>query len=171
MEPIEITEYNPQWPDQFAKIERRVQVAFRDGPLIAVEHVGSTAVVGLAAKPIVDIDVIVSSKFDVPDVIARLGILGYVHQGDLGIAGREAFRSPLGPVPHHLYLCICDNAEYRRQIMFRNYLREHSDEARHYEALKRDLAARFPDDRVAYSAGKTEYIEAVLAKAREQTHG
>ena len=165
MEPIEISEYNPLWPDQFAQIAGRVRTAFRDGPLIAVEHVGSTSVAGLAAKPIIDIVVIVPSRSDVPNAIVRLATLGYVHQGDLGVTGREAFRSPPDPVVHHLYLCVCDNAEYCHQVTFRDHLRQHSEEARRYELLKRDLAAQFPADRTAYSAGKDAFVADALAKA------
>ena len=166
MEPIEIAEYDPTWPAQFAEIAGRVRAAFADGPLLAVEHVGSTAVVGLAAKPIIDIDVIVPSPSDIPDAIARLASLGYVHEGDKGVPGREAFLWPLGTPRHHLYLCLCDNAEYRHHIAFRNYLREHQSAARQYEALKRDLAVRFRDDRVAYNDGKKEFVETVLANAQ-----
>ena len=165
MEPVEILDYDPEWPAQFAEIAARVRVAFADGPLLAVEHVGSTAIVGLAAKPVIDMDVVVPSLSDVPDAIARLAALGYVHEGDKGVPGREAFLWPLGTARHHLYLCVCDNAEYHRHIAFRNYLRAHPDEARRYAALKRDLAERFRDDRTAYSEGKREFVEAVLANA------
>ena len=163
---MEIADYDSNWPGQFAEIARRVRAAFADGPLIAVEHVGSTAVMGLAAKPIIDIDVIIPSHPEVPNAITRLAALGYAHQGDLGISGREAFRSPPGAVPHHLYLCVCDNDEYCRHVTFRDDLRQNWTEAKCYEALKRDLAVRFPDDRTAYSAGKTEFVQAALKKAR-----
>lgn len=164
MDPIGVVPYDPAWPVQFEQLAQRIQLAFADGPLLAVEHIGSTAVVGLAAKPIIDLDVIVPSEADVPDAIARLATLGYVHQGDLKIAGREAFQWPTGTVRHHLYLCVCDNAEYRRHVAFRDYLREHRDEAQRYGALKRDLAAKHREDRDAYSRGKTAYIQAVLEK-------
>ena len=151
---------------QFAALAARVRAAFADGPLIAVEHVGSTSVAGLAAKPVIDMDVIVPSASDVPDALARLASAGYVHQGDLGIPGREAFYSPPDTPPHHLYLCLCDGAEYRRHIAFRDYLRAHEDAARQYDMLKRDLATRFRSDRTAYNDGKTAFVEAVLKKAQ-----
>lgn len=171
MSPIEIVDYDPQWPAQFAEIAGRVRAAFADGPLIAVEHVGSTAVVGLAAKPVIDIDVVIPSEAVLPDAIARLATLGYVHQGDLGVAGRAAFGSPADLPAHHLYLCVCDNAEYRRHVAFRDYLRVHWGEAQRYEALKRDLAVWHGADRRAYSEAKTDFIEAVLEKARVPEHG
>lgn len=166
MTAVEVVEYDPSWPAQFATLASRVRAAFADGPQIAVEHVGSTSVVGLAAKPVVDMDVLVSSPADIPDAIARLAALGYVHEGDKGVPGREAFLWPPGTRRHHLYLCVCDSDEYRRHIAFRDYLREHPDEAQRYEALKRGLAARFREDRTAYNDGKTEFVEAVLRKAR-----
>jgi GrpB-like predicted nucleotidyltransferase (UPF0157 family) len=162
-----LADYDPVWPAQFEEIAGRVRAAFADGLRLAVEHVGSTAVMGLAAKPIIDIDVIVPAPVDVPDAIARLVALGYMHQGDLGIAGREAFQSPPGTVRHHLYLCAYDNAEYLRHVAFRDYLRQHTDEAKRYATLKHELATRFREDRVAYSDGKSAYVEAVLAKVQE----
>lgn len=164
-EPVEIVNYDPAWPAQFAEIAARVYRAFADGPLLVIEHVGSTAVVGLAAKPIIDIDVIVPSRDALPDAIARLARLGYVHQGDLSVPGREAFQSPESGLRHHLYVCACVCPEYQRQVAFRNYLRQHLDTAQDYAALKRDLAARFHDDRAAYNDGKADFVEAVLAKA------
>lgn len=166
MDEVVIVDYDPSWPEQFAEIAARVRAAFADGPLIAVEHVGSTAVPGLAAKPVIDLNVVVSARGDVPNAIARLAELGYVHEGDKGVPGREAFLWSPGTRRHHLYLCLCDNTEHRRHVAFRDYLREHPGEAQRYEALKRDLAARFRDDRAAYNDGKTQFVEAVLKKAR-----
>jgi len=166
MDPIIVVDYDPSWPGQFDEIAARVRAAFAGAPLVAVEHIGSTSVAGLAAKPIVDLNVIVPTRADLPDAIARLATLGYVHEGDKGVAGREAFRCPPGTARHHLYACAQDNAEHRRHIAFRDYLREHPEAARQYEALKRDLAARFRNDRPAYNDGKTDFVEAVLAKAR-----
>lgn len=164
-EPVEIVDYDPTWPAQFGEIAARVHTAFADGPLLVIEHVGSTAVVGLAAKPIIDIDVIVPSRDALPDAVARLAGLGYVHQGDKGVPGREAFQSPENGARHHLYVFACDCPEYRRHIAFRNYLRQHLDTAQDYAALKRDLAAHFRNDRMAYNDGKTEFVEATLAKS------
>lgn len=165
MDPIEVADYDPLWPAQFDEIAARVRTAFAGTPLVAVEHVGSTSVVGLAAKPIIDLNVIVPTRADLPDAIVRLASLGYVHEGDKGITGREGFQWPPGEARHHLYACAQDNAEHKRHIAFRDYLRAHPDEAQGYETLKRRLAGRFRDDRAAYNDGKTEFVEAVLKKA------
>ncbi len=166
MEPVEVVDYDPTWPAQFDGIAGRVRAAFADGSLLAVEHVGSTAVPGLAAKPIIDLNVIVPAREDIPEAIARLAMLGYVHEGDKGIVGREAFRWPPETARHHLYVCACDNAEGQRQVAFRDYLRANPDEARRYGTLKRELAVRFRRDRTGYTEGKTEYVLSVLEKAR-----
>src|SRR5579871_1315080 len=136
----------------------------------AIEHVGSTAVPGLAAKPIIDLDVLLFSAGDLPSVIARLASLGYEHRGDLGIAGREAFRAPLNDFRHHLYVCLPAGKEYRRHIAFRDYLRTHPREARAYASLKRDLARQFRDDREAYNQAKSRFVTEILQRSLGPEH-
>ena len=131
----------------------------------AIEHVGSTAVPGLAAKPVIDIDVLLAANDAMPNAIARLAAIGYEHEGDLGVAGREAFRhAPDLPV-HHLYVCTPDCAEYRRHIAFRDWLRAHPDDAKAYGALKFRLAEQFRFDRNGYGIAKTEFVEHILRQA------
>lgn len=163
--PIEVVEYDPQWPINFAKIAERVEAAFTNGPRVRIEHVGSTSIVGLPAKPIVDIDVIIQTRASLPEAIARLATLGYEHQGNGGISGREAFRSPPETPRHSLYVCAEDSAEVRRHLAFRDYLRAHPDAAEPYAALKRELAARHVCDIDAYADGKTDFVQKVLADA------
>ena len=151
--PIEVADYDPAWPLRFADIAERIQAAFQDGPLVRVEHVGSTSVPGLAAKPIIDIDVVIPSRADLPEAIRRLATLGYEHQGDGGISSREAFQPPADTLYHHLYVCAEDSPELGRQLAFRDYLRAHQDAARQYGELKRDLAARHVTDIDAYVEG------------------
>jgi len=161
--PIEISDYDPGWPAAFAAI--RDQVAAALGPLARrIEHVGSTAVPGLPAKPIIDLDVVIATRADLPEAISRLAVLGYRHQGDLGIAGREAFASTASPA-RHLYVCTADSRELARYLAFRDYLRTHPGQARAYAELKRSLAARFRTDRDAYSRGKTAFVEQALTAA------
>ena len=158
-----IKDYDPSWPVLFAAL--RAKLAATLGDLAAsIEHVGSTAVPGLAAKPILDIDVLLRSAEDLPLAIERLAPLGYRHQGDLGIAGREAFVTPPRIPPHHLYVCRPDSPAFRRHILFRDYLRTHSADAQAYACLKRRLAAQFPDDRVAYTEAKSGFVTAILRR-------
>jgi GrpB-like predicted nucleotidyltransferase (UPF0157 family) len=162
--PVFIVDYDPQWPDLFEELRAPVVAALGDLAVI-VEHVGSTAVPGLAAKPIIDMDVVVPAVSDIPEAIRRLATLGYVHRGDLGIAGREAFISPAGTPRHHLYVCALDSEELRRHRLFRDYLLTLPDAARAYGALKKAAAQRFGEDRVAYTEAKTRFVEAVLQRA------
>jgi GrpB-like predicted nucleotidyltransferase (UPF0157 family) len=168
-DPIIIEDYDPRWPEQFEVLRSRISQSL--GTLAAaIEHVGSTAVPGLAAKPIIDIDVLLHSAADLPEAIARLAILGYQHQGDLGVAGREAFRAPSNDVPHHLYVHRPQSREYARHITFRNHMRANPEDARAYERLKHALALQYRDNREAYSLAKTEFVEAILLRANATEH-
>ena len=162
--PIIIEDYNPFWPQQFEALRSRLASAL--GPLAAaIEHIGSTAVPGLAAKPTIDIDVLLRSSGDLTVVIEKLYSLGYLHEGDLGIPGREAFRAPLHDVPHHLYVCSPAYGEFERHIAFRDYLRGHPDDAQAYADLKGKLARQYRNDREAYTQGKSEFVKSILQRA------
>lgn len=155
---IVVEEYDPRWPEEFERLRKKIAAAL--GELAAaIEHVGSTAVPGLAAKPIIDLDVLLRSGTDLQLAIDRLASIGYEHQGDLGVTGREAFRSPEGEFPHHLYVCLREQQQYARHIAFRDYLRGHPEEARAYARLKRELALTFAEDREAYTQGKSQFVE------------
>ena len=168
-EPIIIENYDPRWPEQFELLRSRV--AAKLGALPAsIDHVGSTAVPGLAAKPIIDIDVLLHSAADLPEAIRRLASLGYQHRGDLGVPGREAFHPPSNDLPHHLYLHGPQSREYARHITFRNHLRANPDDARAYERLKRTLAQEFRYNREAYNQAKTGFVETILRRANAVEH-
>jgi GrpB-like predicted nucleotidyltransferase (UPF0157 family) len=163
-EPIAVVDYDPHWPALFETL--RAEVAGALGNLaLAIEHVGSTAVPGLAAKPIIDMDVLLRSASDLSVCMERLAALGYEHRGDLGIPEREAFAAPPGRPTHHLYVCPPESREFRRHVALRNYLRTHPSDARSYGELKRSLAIRYRDERSAYADGKREFIESLLRTA------
>jgi GrpB-like predicted nucleotidyltransferase (UPF0157 family) len=163
-DPVVIVDYDPRWPDLFQKLRAPVAAALGD-LVVTVAHVGSTAVPGLAAKPIIDIDVVVRSVTDIPEAIVCLAALGYIHRGDLGISGREAFVSPAGKPRHHLYLCALDCDELRRHLLFRDYLLTHPNDAMSYVELKKAAAIRFTNDRAAYNEAKTLFVETILQRA------
>jgi GrpB-like predicted nucleotidyltransferase (UPF0157 family) len=167
-EPIVLADYDPRWPQFFEELKKSVASAL-GGLAVTIEHVGSTAVPGLVAKPIIDMDVLVRSALDVAAAIERLAALGYTHQGDLGVPGREAFIAPPGTPPHHLYVCAANAPAARRHILFRNHLRADPAEARAYAALKRSAAAAFAADRDAYTRAKTAFIEGVFRHAENRT--
>lgn len=161
MRAIEVVDYDPAWPDVFEQLRRRLW-AVVGGSAVAIHHVGSTSVPGLAAKPIIDMSVVVKSGDDVPRAIARLATLGYVHRGDLGIVGREAFEAPADLPAHHLYVCPAGSLALRNHMALRDYLRAHPDVARRYGDSKKRLAVEFHDDIDGYVAGKTTFILSIL---------
>jgi len=164
LNPVVVVDYDPIWPELFESLRRRIAVAL--GPMASrIEHVGSTAVPCLAAKPIIDMDVLLVSEASLPVAIARLAVIGYAHQGNLGIAGREAFLAPAGDPPHHLYVCPPDSVELRRHLAFRDYLRTHPEDAGRYGDLKVALAGRFQTDRSAYTEAKGELVRELTNRA------
>ncbi|HSY91834.1 MAG TPA: GrpB family protein [Candidatus Binatus sp.] len=162
--PIVIQNYDPLWPQRFQTLRSPI-AAVLGGLAAAIEHVGSTAVPGLAAKPVIDIDILLISASDLSLVIHRLASLGYEHRGDLGIAGRESFLAPPGDFLHHLYVCPPGSEEYRRHIAFRDYLRSHPEDADTYATLKRRLADKFRADREAYNQAKSAFVGEILRRA------
>jgi GrpB-like predicted nucleotidyltransferase (UPF0157 family) len=167
--PIIVVPYQEGWPDQFRRLSDRLNDAL--GPLAArIEHVGSTAVPGLWAKPIIDIDIVISMEAAFGLIQSSLDRIGYDYLGDQGVNGREAFglRESGTAVPeHHLYVCRSDSDELRRHIEFRDYLLTHSERAAGYSELKRNLAAKYRDDRNAYTDAKNEFIATALNDASE----
>jgi GrpB-like predicted nucleotidyltransferase (UPF0157 family) len=161
MRRIEVVDYDARWPETFERLRSRIWTALKDVAL-AVEHVGSTSVPGLPAKPIIDISVLVPERSDVQTAISRLATLGYVHRGDLGIEGREAFANPDGLPAHNLYLCPRDSVALANHLAIRDYLRSHPEAATEYGELKRRLAERFPHDIDGYIDGKTAMLLTML---------
>jgi GrpB-like predicted nucleotidyltransferase (UPF0157 family) len=166
--PVVIEDYDPQWPQRFAVLRARI-AAVLGALAAAIDHIGSTAVAGLAAKPVIDVDVLLRSADDLSAVIDALATLGYKHQGDLGVPGREAFRAPLSEFPHHLYVCPPESQEYRRHLAFRDYLRSNPEDARAYADLKRRLAAELGADRDAYTRAKTQFVQEILRRTGQNS--
>ena len=164
MQTIVVVDYDPMWPEIFEQLRTHVGSVLHDVAL-TVEHVGSTSVPGLAAKPIIDMSVIVASKREVPLAIARLATLGYEHLGNRGIEDREAFRHPEGWLAHHLYVCPQGSLAVQNHLAVRDYLRTHPETAQEYGELKKRLAQEFPNDIESYVDGKTNLVLEVL---REQ---
>ena len=173
--------YNSEWPAEFAAL-RRVYINSLGKLILRVEHVGSTAVPNLRAKPILDID-IVMPRYDVfPDIVTRLQRLGYTHNGDQGIREREAFKpldnlAPYALPPrkwmsHHLYVCPANSLELRRHLIFRDALRARGDLRREYEKRKLDVALRSGGDWKVYAQIKEiecrDFVESVLTANLER---
>ncbi len=158
-----VVDYDPRWPELFDALRAPIWRAVSDLAL-AIEHVGSTSVPGLAAKPVIDMDVVVRPA-EVATCIERLTALGYEHLGDLGIPQREAFEPPAGSPPHHLYVCTEGSAGVANHLAVREYIRANASEARSYGELKKRLALEHTDDRDGYTIAKTDFLVAILRKA------
>jgi GrpB-like predicted nucleotidyltransferase (UPF0157 family) len=142
-EQLVVRAYDPSWPLEFDRLRQRALNALGDVPM-SVEHVGSTAVPGLAGKPVIDIDVVVSSPEYVSVALDRLATVGYAVKGRGGVVayvgGLTATRWPPGERRHHLYIVIAGSRIHRERLAFRDYLRAHPEEAQRYGDLKRRAA-------------------------------
>jgi GrpB-like predicted nucleotidyltransferase (UPF0157 family) len=171
-EPVVVVPYDPAWPAAFELLRDLVAPVL--GELAAgIEHVGSTAVPGLDAKPIIDIDVVIRHAEDLDEVVRRLTSLGYAHLGDLGIVGRDAFRAAPDLPRHHLYVCAAGSAPLQAHLTLRDALRADPQLAAAYAALKHENAERYRDDRDSYAESKTPFITSVLLDeraGRRRTH-
>lgn len=166
MQSVTMAGYDPRWPEQFKELRDRIAAAM--GPLVlAIEHVGSTSVPNMCAKPIIDLDVIVRPE-DVPAAISAVEALGYRHEGNLGVNGREAFRWVAEFPEHHLYVCPQGSPALERHLLVRDYLRRHPEAAREYAEVKRQLAQKYHDNRTKYQAAKAEFVDALMEKARQE---
>ena len=156
---VVVEKYDPEWKTDFEAIRQELEPVL-DGLILSIEHVGSTSVPGLSAKPIIDADIVIPDDAALPLVVARLSSIGYVHEGDLGIPGREAFT--YGDKPHlrehHLYVCPKNSPELRRHVAFREYLRAHPDAVAEYSRVKEEAAALYPDSIEKYMDHKSACI-------------
>lgn len=152
--------YDASWKTAFNDIRRELEAALED-LAVSIEHVGSTSVEGLSAKPIIDIDVVIRDYAVFDAVVRKLASVGYVHEGDLGIKDREAFKYTHKPhlQKHHLYVWPQDSAELRRHITFRDFLRSNPDAVQEYSAVKEAAARLYPEDIDGYIAFKSPCIE------------
>ena len=157
-----ILPYDTAWKTAFEAIKGQLERAVGD-LVISIEHVGSTSVEGLSAKPCIDIDVVIEDYGVFGEVVRRLADIGYIHEGDLGIPDREAFCYSDKPhlMTHHLYVCPRYSRELHRHITFRDFLRSYPEAVKQYGAVKEEGARLFPNDIEGYIAHKTPCIEAL----------
>ena len=158
---VVVLPYDEGWKKDFLAIAEELREALGELAL-RIEHVGSTSVEGLSAKPIIDIDVVIGEGL-LPAVIEALGRIGYEHEGDQGIPGREAFKyeGKEHLRKHHLYVCAQDASELRRHTAFRDYLRSHPEAVREYSRIKEEGAALYPYDIDSYIEHKSPVIEKI----------
>jgi GrpB-like predicted nucleotidyltransferase (UPF0157 family) len=165
---IEVVPYDPAWAATFESLRERLATVV-GGRCIGIEHVGSTSVPGLAAKPVIDIDIVISSRVVFPAVREALHEAGYSHRGNLEIPGREAFLQPPKLPRHNLYVCSVDAPGLHDHLVLRDMLRTRPDLCQRYAATKREMARLHPHDIDAYIDGKAAVIAEIMALARAQT--
>jgi len=162
---VVVLPYDSAWKAAFEEIRKEIEQAAGD-LIVDVEHVGSTSVEGMSAKPCIDLDVVIPDHTVFDAVADRLKAIGYFHEGDLGIKGREAFRYSGKPhlMTHHLYVCPRDSRELHRHVTFRNFLKSHPEAVKQYSTVKETAARLFPDDIDRYMAYKAPCIQALYAQ-------
>lgn len=174
-----IHEYDPTWPDKFEQLKAIYLETLGDLAL-AIEHVGSTSIPGIKAKPNIDIDIVIKNYDIFPNVAEKLAKLGYRHNGDQGVLHREAFKRMDESTPyteskrtwinHNLYVCPEFSEELKRHLLFRDYLRINDDARNAYQQIKEDIVARSNDDRKTYVTIKENeygnFFEEMLATAK-----
>ena len=155
-----VVPYDKAWKSAFEEIKKEIERVIGD-LIIGIEHVGSTSVEGLSAKPIIDIDVVIKDYSVFATVVQKLETIGYIHEGDLGIKDREAFK--YSNKPHlqkpHLYVCPQYSEELHRHVTFRDYLKNNREAVKKYSLVKETAAILFPNEIEKYIDYKTPCIE------------
>jgi len=174
-----ILKYQESWVNDFNSLKKVFEenISVDD---ITIEHIGSTSIKDLAAKPIIDIDIVYEKPNEFKVIKENLETLGYYHNGNQGIIGREVFKRNkkkdkhiiLDSIHHHLYVCQINNNELRRHLFFRDYLRENPNEREEYEKLKYSIADITNQDRKQYAKLKevmaNEFVESIIEKSKKK---
>jgi len=166
---IVVVDADPEWAKQFQEIAAYLSPFLADS-IARIEHVGSTSVPGLAAKPIIDIHVVVVDQGQVPVVLTLIESAGYRWVGDLTVTGREAFE-PVDTRPlasHHLYLVVENNRAHTDHWLLRDALLEDPELTARYAAIKRDNVVLSGGDGDRYTALKAAFVAEVLTEARRR---
>jgi GrpB-like predicted nucleotidyltransferase (UPF0157 family) len=165
---IELSRYDSLWPEKFNLEKRALRHALGFIPGLKIEHIGSTSIPEMAAKPVLDIMVGVARAEDWPRMVKPIQMAGYYYWASKTTAQEMLFVKGISPFgerrTHHVHVYELQGDRWNRELAFRDYLISHPREARNYEALKRNLAMRFPFDREAYTRSKSGFIEGILSK-------
>ncbi len=166
-----IVDYDPNWPQMYEQEKARIQDAIGEY-LIDIQHVGSTSIPGLSAKPIIDIMPIIRDIALIPYCVQPLESLDYAYFGENGISGRHYFRKPadITSQPHTYHLHIVDKGhdQWAMMLLFREYMLLHPESVQQYDVLKRKLATKYDSDRVGYTNAKEPFVRSILRAAVEE---
>ena len=162
---VVVVPYDEAWKNAFEEIKTEIEAEIGD-LIIGIEHVGSTSVEGMSAKPCIDIDVIIKDYSAFAAVVDGLKTIGYIHEGDLGIKDREAFKysGKEHLLMHHLYVCPKYSEELHRHVTFRDFLRNNPEAVKKYSLIKEKAAELFPNDIDGYIEYKSPCIEELYKK-------
>ena len=157
---VVVLPYDEKWKFAFEEIKNEIDAALGDR-ILGIEHIGSTSVKGMSAKPCIDIDVIIKDYSVFDEIVEKLGAIGYIHEGNLGIKDREAFKYTNKPhlMTHHLYVCPEYSKELHRHVTFRDFLRQNTEAVRKYSLVKEQAAELFPNSIDKYIEHKTPCVE------------
>ncbi|KAA1039283.1 GrpB family protein [Macrococcus equipercicus] len=164
MRRVIVEPYDSIWQHLYIEEARKLRDVFKD-QLVAIHHIGSTAVPGLAAKPVIDIMPVVKDLASVDDLTDCLTALGYTVHGENGIPGRRYFQKGGDNRTHHVHVYQKGDANIVRHLAFRDYLRTFRGEMERYQALKFELAQRYPFDIASYIEGKNIFVLVMEQKA------
>lgn len=163
---IKVVSYENHWKTEFENIKNMI-TNYIGHLIVGIEHVGSTSIEGLPSKPIIDVNILMESYDVFPRITEKLEREGFIHEGDLGVKGREAFKriTTDDHMKYYIYLCPVDGREHLRQIAFRDYLRANPDAKDKYGLLKMSLAQKYPDNIFEYSNNKKDFVEEIILKS------
>lgn len=167
---VELVPYDPDWPAAFQRIRGKLERLLAPY-VVTIEHIGSTSIPGLTAKPLVDIDIILRHSDDVTPATQRLLDQNYEPRGNRYDDDVWAFMLRGGTPPERIYLCPPDNQTHQRRMIFRDHLRSHSDDRAAYSTLKQGLAEHYLDDGDRYTAEKRHFVDAIIEKALRASQG
>ena len=159
---------NPDWKEHFEEEAGKLEEIFTN--LVGIHHIGSTAIVGIKAKPVIDILPVVEDLSAVAGFVEELEKLGYKYRGEYGLPGREYFEKGNPAHTHHLHVFEEGDREIDRHLLFRDYLNAHPEEAKTYSTLKESLAAKYRTDFEGYTEAKSDFISEIDRKAKNWEH-
>jgi NAD-dependent deacetylase len=162
--PVTIVDYDPAWPRVYEKERERIRKALSD-VVVDIEHMGSTAVPGLAAKPVIDISVGLRTLHLTDEHVTTMKQLDYEYLGEFGLAGRLYFRKGGTASTHHVHAVEWGGEQWSRHLAFRDYLRAHPDEAGRYAEAKRRLTVAVDHDWYEYVEHKNVFADELFARA------
>lgn len=161
---IEVVAYQSNWPSDFIKEADAIQSILKN-EIIEIYHIGSTSIVGLAAKPVIDILIEVKKIDAIDQYNPQMESLQYIAKGEFGMEGRRFFIKGLIHRTHHVHIFETGHPDIARHLNFRDYMLSHPDEAKAYESLKLELAQQFRYDNDGYCDGKDDFIKEIDRRA------